>query len=104
VPLGRRGKDVSETWQPKLWLILVMLLLVGGYLFAFAVKNDDEVKVDFVLGSARTSLIWTILLSLMLGLVAGVLLSQLYRRRGRDERRQTRDALGDNVGVDEAER
>jgi uncharacterized integral membrane protein len=104
VPLGRRGKDVSETWQPKLWLILVMLLLVGGYLFAFAVKNDDEVKVDFVLGSARTSLIWTILLSLVLGLVAGVLLSQLYRRRGRDERRQTRDALGDNVGVDEAER
>jgi uncharacterized integral membrane protein len=104
VPVGRRGKDVSETWQPKLWLILVLLLLVAGYLCAFAVKNDDEVKVDFVLGSARTSLIWTILLSLVLGLVAGVLLSQLYRRRGRDERRQTRDALGDSAGVDEAER
>jgi uncharacterized integral membrane protein len=104
VRVGRRGKDVSETWQPKLWLILATLLLVAGYLFAFAVKNDDEVKVDFVLGSARTSLIWTILLSLVLGLVVGVLLSQLYRRRGRDERRQARDALGDSAGVDEAER
>jgi uncharacterized integral membrane protein len=104
MPVGERGKNVSETWQPKLWLLLVALLLVAGYLFAFAVKNDDEIKVDFVLGSARTSLIWTILLSLVLGLVAGVLLSQLYRRRGRHERRQARDSLGDSGGVDEAER
>jgi uncharacterized integral membrane protein len=104
VPFGRGGKDVSETWQPKLWLILGALLVVAGYLFAFAVKNDDEVNVDFVLGSTRTSLIWTILLSLVLGLVAGVLLSQLYRRRGRNERRQASDALGDRGGVDEAER
>jgi uncharacterized integral membrane protein len=100
----RRGRNVAETWQPKLWLILITLLLVAGYLFAFAVLNDEEVHVDFVLWTARTSLIWTILLSLVLGLVAGVLLSQLYRRRGRDERRQAGDALGDRVGADEAER
>jgi uncharacterized integral membrane protein len=104
VPVGRRGKQVSETWQPKLWLLLIALLLLCGYLFAFAVKNDDEVNVDFVVGSKRTSLIWTILLSLVLGLVVGVLLSQLYRRRGRDDRGQAGDALGDRVGVDEAER
>jgi uncharacterized integral membrane protein len=104
VPLRRRGREVSETWQPKLWLILLALLLVAGYLFAFAVMNDDEVKVDFVLTSARTSVIWTILLSLVLGLVAGVLLSQLYRRRGRNERRKAGDALGDRGDVDEAER
>lgn len=100
----RRGRDVFETFQPKLWLLLVALLVIGGYLFAFAVKNDDEVQVDFVLGTARTSLIWTILLSLVLGLVAGVLLSQLYRRRGRDQRREPGDALRDGAGVDEAER
>jgi uncharacterized integral membrane protein len=104
VPLRQRRQKVSETWQPKLWLILIALLVLGGYLFAFAVKNDDEIQVDFVLGSARTSLIWTILLSLVLGLVVGVLLSQLYRRRGRYERGQAGDALGDRVGVDEAER
>jgi uncharacterized integral membrane protein len=104
VPSARRGKEVSETWQPKLWLILLALLLVVGYLFAFAVKNDDEVKVDFVLGSTRTSVTWTILLSLVLGLLVGVLLSQLYRRRRRHERAQTGDALPDGVNVDEAER
>lgn len=100
----QRGRKASETWQPKLWLVLATLLLVAGYLFAFAVKNDERVDVDFVLGTTTTSLIWTILLSLVLGLVAGVLLSQLYRRRGRHERGQASDSLGDRVGVDEAER
>ena len=101
---SRRRRNASETWQPKLWVILTALLLVAGYLFAFAVKNDERVDVDFVLGTTTTSLIWTILLSLVLGLVAGVLLSQLYRRRGRHERGQPGDALGDSVGADEAER
>jgi uncharacterized integral membrane protein len=103
VPL-RRGRNVSETWQLKLWLVLAALLLVAGYLFAFAVKNDQRVDVDFVLGTATTSLIWTILLSLVLGLVAGVLLSQLYRRRGRYQRGETSDPLGDSVDVGKAER
>jgi uncharacterized integral membrane protein len=104
VRLRRRGRNVSETWQPKLWLILAALLLVFGYLFAFAVMNDERIDVDFVVGTTTTSVIWTILLSLVLGLVAGVLLSQLYRRRGRHQRREPGDPLGDGVDVDEAER
>jgi uncharacterized integral membrane protein len=99
----RRDGETTETWQPKLWLVLTGLFLIGGYLFAFAVKNDDEVHVDFVLGTTKTSLLWTIMLSLVLGLVAGVLLSQLYRRRGRYQRRQPGDPVGDRRGVDEAE-
>ena len=93
--LFKRDGETSETFQPKLWLALVGLLLIGGYLFAFAVKNDDEVHVDFVLGTARTSLLWTILLSLVLGLIAGLLLSQLYRRRSRrrHERREPADPV-----------
>lgn len=103
MPLRRR-RNVSETWQLKLWLVLAALLLVAGYLFAFAVKNDQRVDVDFVLVTATTSLIWTILLSLVLGLVAGLLLSQLYRRRGGYQRGETSDPLGDRVDVDKAER
>ncbi len=100
---SRRRRNASETWQPKLWLVLATLLLVAGYLLAFAVKNDERIHVDFVVGTTTTSVIWTILLSLVLGLVAGVLLSQLYRRRGRHERGQASDALGDLPGADEAE-
>lgn len=91
--LFSRNGATRETFQPKLWFVLVGLLLIGGYLFAFAVKNDDEVHVDFVLGTTSTSLIWTILLSLVLGLVAGMLLSQLYRRRGRHQRREPADPV-----------
>ena len=54
---------------------------IGAYLIAFVAGNDEEASVDFVFGQARTSLIWVILLSLLAGLVGGVLLSQLHRRR-----------------------
>jgi uncharacterized integral membrane protein len=100
----QRSRETVETWQPRLWISLFTLLLAGGYLFAFAVKNDERVDVDFVLATATTSLLWTILLSLVLGLVIGVLLSQLYRRRGRHKRGETGDAPGDGADVDEAER
>ena len=46
-------------------------------------ENNKHVHVHFVLGTARTSLIWLVLLSVALGLLLGVLLSQLYRRRRR---------------------
>src|SRR5207245_6100165 len=77
------GGELNETWQPKLWLVLVALALTIAYLVAFVVENTKAVPVHFVFATARISLIWTILLSLAIGLLAGLLLSQLYRRRRR---------------------
>lgn len=65
----------------RLWLRLGLLILIGGYLIAFVVGNDEEASVDFVFAEATTSLIWVILLSLFAGLAGGVLLAQLYGRR-----------------------
>jgi uncharacterized integral membrane protein len=73
--------EFERSWQPRLWLTLGLLILIGAYVIAFVVGNDEEASVDFVFGEARTSLIWVILLSLLAGLVGGVLLSQLHRRR-----------------------
>jgi uncharacterized integral membrane protein len=73
--------EFERSWQPRLWVTLGLLILIAGYLIAFVVGNDEEARVDFVFGAARTSLIWVILLSLLAGLVGGVLLSQLHRRR-----------------------
>ena len=70
-----------RSWQPRLWFTLGLLILIGAYLIAFVVGNDEEASVNFVFAKATTSLIWVILLSLLAGLVGGVLLSQLYRRR-----------------------
>ncbi|HEY8104283.1 MAG TPA: LapA family protein [Gaiellaceae bacterium] len=73
--------EFERSWQPRLWIKVAVLILIGAYLIAFVVGNDKEASVDFVVGNARTSLIWVILLSLLAGLVGGVLVSQLYRRR-----------------------
>ena len=74
-------EEFDRSWQPRLWIRVGVLVLIGGYLIAFVAGNDQEASVDFVFGEARTSLIWVILLSLLAGLVGGVLLSQLHRRR-----------------------
>ena len=73
--------EFDRSWQPRLWIRVGALVLIGAYLIAFVAGNDEEASVDFVFGQAHTSLIWVILLSLLAGLVGGVLLSQLHRRR-----------------------
>jgi uncharacterized integral membrane protein len=98
MPLFRRRDDeavetpegVSEEletglreWQPRLYLKLIVLAATLAYVVAFVLENRKQVKVHFVLGGSRVSLIWLILLSLGLGVLGGVLLSQLYRRRHR---------------------
>lgn len=78
-----RERQFERTWQPRLWISLAVLILIVAYLIAFAIGNSDETSVNFVFAKATTSLIWVILLSLLAGLVGGVLLSQLHRRRTR---------------------
>jgi uncharacterized integral membrane protein len=77
---GRTGK-IDETYQPRLWVTIAVLGLLLAYVIYFIAANDDEVSVKFLFAEAETSLIWVILLCLAIGIAAGVLLSQLYRRR-----------------------
>jgi uncharacterized integral membrane protein len=70
-------------WQPRLYLKLILLFAVIAYAITFVLENRRQVHLHFVAGTAQVSLIWLILLSIGLGLLLGVLLSQLYRRRGR---------------------
>jgi uncharacterized integral membrane protein len=80
-PTGERG--FRRGYQPRLFLRLLLIGLVAAYAIAFVLENDKHVHVHFVFGTARISQIWLILLSVGLGLVLGVLVSQLYRRRRR---------------------
>jgi uncharacterized integral membrane protein len=79
----RRPEGPIEDWQPRLYAILIGFVLIVAWLIAFIVKNSDPIKIDFVLFATHTSLIWLIILLLAIGFLGGVLLSQLYRRRGR---------------------
>jgi len=65
------------------WVQLGAIGIVALYTLFFIVLNTHRVKVSFVFASARLSVIWVILLALAVGLVLGVLLSRLHRRRQR---------------------
>jgi uncharacterized integral membrane protein len=79
----RLDREGVEQWQPRLWILLVVLILLVAYLIAFVVENHKQVAVHFVLATADVSLIWLILLSVAIGFVGGVLVSQFARRRAR---------------------
>ena len=63
--------------------------------------------MHFVLATAKVNQLWAMLLLFAVGLVGGVLLSQLYRHRRRaqlaQKGRKPRDARGDVGGGHEAE-
>jgi uncharacterized integral membrane protein len=95
--------EARETFQPLLYAKILSLLFVVGYSIAFIVGNDTKIRIDFVFATANVSLIWTVLLLLAVGLVGGVLLSQLYRHRRRQQLAKKADAVADRGGRGEAE-
>jgi uncharacterized integral membrane protein len=85
VRLGRgKGLDAEtrETFQLRLWSLVIGLIAIGAYIVAFVAENTSRVTLHFVLFTTHTSVIWLILLSFAIGIAGGLLLSQLYRRRG----------------------
>ena len=75
--------EVSDRWQPRLYGRLIVLGVLVAYAIAFVLENRKQVSVHFVLATARVSLVWLILLALGVGIVGGILLAQLERRRRR---------------------
>ena len=76
-------EELQENWQPKLYGRLIALILLAAYAIAFVLENKKSVHLHFVFVTANVSLVWLILLSLAVGFVVGILLSQLERRRRR---------------------
>lgn len=103
-PAPHPEHEARETFQPLLYAKIAALLFVVGYSIAFVVDNNTKIHVDFIFATASVSLIWTILLLLAVGLVGGVLLSQLYRHRRQLQLRKKADAGPDLGGRHEAER
>ncbi len=60
--------------------VLVGLLVV---LIALIVANTGAVKLDWVVGSTRASLVWIILASAVLGWLLGLVTSMVVRHRTR---------------------
>ena len=75
----RRRQQRLYTWA----FLLVAFLVV---LVALVVANTRSVKISWVVGSTRTSLIWIIIVSAVLGWFSGVVTSLLFGRRKRRAR------------------
>jgi uncharacterized integral membrane protein len=92
VHLPRRKRltsgELQENWQPKLYGRLIALGLLIAYAIAFVLENRKSVHVHFVFVTAAVSLVWLVLLAVAIGLVTGILLAQLDRRRRRRNRAQ----------------
>ena len=84
-PQPQEEEDGPSTWQPLLYTKIAVLLVVIGYSVAFVVQNTDQIRIDFVFATTKVRLIWTMLLLLAIGLIGGILLSQLYRHRRRSQ-------------------
>jgi len=72
--------STEEKSRPP-WAPLAAVALITVYAVLFVILNTHHTKVSFVFFSTRVSVIWVILLSLAAGLVLGVLLPRLNRRR-----------------------
>ena len=81
--------EVSDRWQPRLYLRLILLGLLVAWAIAFILENRTQVNIHFVLATTRVSLVWVILLALGVGLLGGILLAQLERRRRRRSHQST---------------
>jgi len=81
--------EVADRWQPRLYARLIVLGLLIAYAITFILENRKQVSVHFVLVTARVSLVWLILLALGVGLLGGILLAQLERRRRRRSHQST---------------
>jgi hypothetical protein len=68
-------------WQPRFWAKLIGLVLLSAYVIGFIIENHRNVHVHFVLFTAKVSQIWLIVLSLVIGFLAGAFSRQLHRRR-----------------------
>jgi uncharacterized integral membrane protein len=74
---GRRAR--LYTWA----LLLVALLVV---VIALVVANTRQVKLNWVVGTSRASLVWIILTAAVLGWLLGIATSVIFRLRTRRPR------------------
>jgi uncharacterized integral membrane protein len=86
-PDESRGQRLSRHGHRAflyVWTLTIVAALI--VLVALIVDNTRKVKVGYVFGDAKTSLIWVIVISGLMGWLAGIATALLYRfrtRRGR---------------------
>jgi uncharacterized integral membrane protein len=69
-----------------LYAALIIGIAALVFLILLIARNTREVKLDYVVDSTRTRLIWLVIISAIVGWVLGIITSMLVRRRTRAPR------------------
>ncbi|HEY5109391.1 MAG TPA: LapA family protein [Acidimicrobiales bacterium] len=80
-PTERAGSPAARKRDNREIARLVVFGIGLVLLIAFVIGNSNPVKVNFVFFHTRTSLVWVILLSAVLGLLVDRLIIALGKRR-----------------------
>jgi len=80
-PRGERLRRRTRRTGLYVWAFLLVALLV--VLVGLITANTRRVEVSWVLGSTHQSLVWIILAAAIVGWLAGIVTSVLFRRRTR---------------------
>jgi uncharacterized integral membrane protein len=80
----RRG--VRYGHRTGLYVSAVVAIAVLVFLILLIARNTRDVKVDYVVDSTQTRLIWLIVISAIAGWVLGIVTAFLIRRRTRRAR------------------
>jgi uncharacterized integral membrane protein len=74
-----RGRRYSH--RPGLYVTLVIAIATIVFLILLVARNTRQVKVDYVVDSTQTALIWLVIVSAITGWVLGIVTAFLVRRR-----------------------
>jgi uncharacterized integral membrane protein len=80
----RRG--VRHGHRTGIYVATAIVIATVVFLILLIVQNSKPVEVHYVFGAARTRLIWLVIISGLIGWIAGIATSYLIRRRTRRPR------------------
>ena len=77
---ARAARKARRVW---LYLMSFVALAVLVFLVALIAKNTEHVRVSWVFGTSRVSLVWLVVFAAVLGWLLGLLVGALFHRRTR---------------------
>lgn len=80
---SRRDRVGRMARRTRMYLSAIIGSLALIYLVALVIANTDHVKVSWVFGSSRASLIWLIVIPAICGWLIGIATAVLFHRRTR---------------------
>jgi uncharacterized integral membrane protein len=83
----RRDRSRRKAHRSRLHGYAILTVAVVAFLIALAASNTADVKVNWVFGSSRVSLVWLVLFAAILGWGLGLLLTATFHWRTRAPRR-----------------